>query len=335
MPKVQHVLSADQPEFDREFLERLCRLTNQIRRKYGTDREGVEWVRRLLLGRRAMLFFEQVSTRTYLSFEAAAQNMGMDTVEIRDPNTSSRMKGETDMDAFRTFSSYADAIIIRSLDPDLPGRIANHLDTTMRPVPVISAGSGTEHHPTQAFLDIYTLYRSMRKTGGIDHKSIALVGDLLRGRTIHSLCHLLAHWESVHLLLVSPPEMTMPQNVLDYAVEHGMTYEVLDSLDKAIPKANAIYITRAQREYGGVEGEEADPTRAQLPGENSFRFEQRHLDMLQPWAFVMHPLPRTDELDPACDNDQRVMIWRQVRNGMWVRSALLYMLLWKEEELRL
>ncbi len=325
MKQKLHILRSDQPEIDRAFLDRLCRLTNNIRKKYGSGRDGVRYVRDLLVGKRAMLYFEQPSTRTFLSFESAVQNMGMDVVEIRNVQTSSAVKGESDMDAFRTFSSYADVVIIRSKDAELAQRVADHFDSTMRPIPVISAGSGTEHHPTQALLDIYTLHRSMRKVGGIDGKTIALVGDLLRGRTIHSLCHLLSNYRGVKLLLVSPPELSMPQEILAFLNDAGIQYEVTEDFDAAVAEANAIYMTRCQNEYGGVGGEDSSAR---------FRFEKRHLDMLRPWAFVMHPLPRRDEIDPACDNDERVMIWRQARNGMWVRSALLYMMLWQEDELR-
>ena len=120
MKQKLHILRSDQPEIDRAFLDRLCRLTNNIRKKYGSGRDGVRYVRDLLVGKRAMLYFEQPSTRTFLSFESAVQNMGMDVVEIRNVQTSSAVKGESDMDAFRTFSSYADVVIIRSKDAEQP-----------------------------------------------------------------------------------------------------------------------------------------------------------------------------------------------------------------------
>ena len=321
MPQVQHILSADQPEFDREWLEYLYDLTQELRDSLKTL-EGIKKARERLAGKMVQLYFEQPSTRTHHSFLAAIQRLGLGILNIQDVSTSSTVKGEPEADTFRTLSSYADLMIIRTKDAELPKRVAKHLDSTQRPIPVVSAGSGTKFHPTQALLDIYTLMRSMRKIGGIDGKTIALVGDLKRGRTIHSLCHLLSHFKGIKLILVSIPELSMPEEVLEFLKDKGVDYEETDDFDDAVRQSNAIYLTRTQKEYGGV-SEEADKA-------EPFIFTRRHLDMLQPYAFVMHPLPRGSELDPECDNDPRIMIWRQVRNGMWVRTALLYHLLYKK-----
>ena len=172
-----HILSADQ--FDRPFLDRICDLTDTIRR-YDKSKEGMVYLQSLLPHRQSMLYFTQPSTRTFLSFQSACNIIGMKSSEIRDASTSSEVKGESIEDSLRTFSSYVDLIIMRSPVAGLCNRIAAMLDETPRPVPIINAGSGPDEHPTQALLDIYTLKRSFRKIGGIENKTICMVGDLLR-----------------------------------------------------------------------------------------------------------------------------------------------------------
>jgi aspartate carbamoyltransferase catalytic subunit len=321
MKKVQHVLSAKQPEFDREWLEDLYDLTQEIREASKTP-EGIQKIREPFIGKAVQLFFDQPSTRTHHSFLKAIQTLGMGVLNIQDVTTSSMAKDEDDNDTFRTLSSFADALIIRSKQAELAGNVAKHLDSSQRPIPIISAGSGTLHHPTQAFLDIYTMMRSMRKIRGLDGQTFAMVGDLKRGRTIHSNCHLLSHFKDIKLIFVSIPELSMPQEILDFLGAKNVQYEETDDFDRAVSEARAIYMTRTQSEYGGV-SEEADHA-------EPFIFSKRHLEMLRTYAFVMHPLPRGKELARECDNDPRIMIWRQVRNGMWVRTALLYHLLYKK-----
>ncbi|MEM8663346.1 MAG: aspartate carbamoyltransferase, partial [Pseudomonadota bacterium] len=163
-----HVLSSAQ--FDRAFLDYLYTLTTTIRR-FDKSREGLVYLRSLLPHKRAMLYFTQPSTRTFLSFQSACHILGITASEIRDASTSSERKGESVEDSLRTFSSYVDLIIMRSPIPSLCDRIAKMLDATPRPVPIINAGSGPDEHPTQALLDMYTLGRSTREAGGIDGKT--------------------------------------------------------------------------------------------------------------------------------------------------------------------
>ena len=147
------------------------------------SRNGARKLQTLLANRRAMLYFTQPSTRTFLSFNNACHILGIRTSEIRDPSISSEVKGESFEDSIRTFSSYVDVIIMRTWGAGMAEQSAALMDRINRPVPIINAGSGKDQHPTQALLDIYTLERSFEKRGGIDGKVIALMGDLKRGRT--------------------------------------------------------------------------------------------------------------------------------------------------------
>src|SRR5690606_36990911 len=182
-----HVI--DPRPFDRVLLDDLCDLTTRVR-SLAKDPDGARFLLGLLPDRRAMLYFVQPSTRTFLSFNNACHVLGIRTSEIRDPATSSEVKGESFEDSIRTFSSYVDVIIMRTREPGRAAVAARLMDSIPWPVPVIDAGSGSDQHPTQALLDIYTLDRSFAERGGIDGKVIGMMGDLKRGRTVRSLSYL-------------------------------------------------------------------------------------------------------------------------------------------------
>lgn len=308
-----HVLSSSQ--FDRPFLDHMCQLTDTIRR-FDKSKEGLMYLQGLLAHRRAMLYFTQPSTRTFLSFQTACQIVGMGTNEIRDSSTSSERKGESIEDSLRTFSSYVDVIIMRTPEPGLCDRIANLLNETERPIPIVNAGSGPDEHPTQALLDIYTLNRSFVKCGGIDGKTIMMVGDLKRGRTIRSLSGLLSNYRDVKILFVSPPEFRISDDLRKKLREKGQKFEETDQFEDALRVADAVYMTRVQDEYDtDGESKKVDYRR--------FHLKAEHLQLMKTTSVIMHPLPRRQELDVAIDSDPRAKYWRQERNGMWTRVALL------------
>jgi len=315
--KTLHILSADQ--FDRPFLDRICDLTDTIRR-YDKSKEGMVYLQSLLPHRQSMLYFTQPSTRTFLSFQSACNVVGIKSSEIRDPSTSSERKGESIEDSLRTFSSYVDLIIMRSPVAGLCNRIASLLDETSRPVPIINAGSGPDEHPTQALLDIYTLKRSFRKLGGIENKSICMVGDLRRGRTVRSLSKLLTKFNGTKLIFASPPEFKIAEDLRQTLLNSKISFEETTDFQSAIAAADAVYMTRIQDEYdAGGESRKIDTS--------SFCLKASHLPSLKNTCVIMHPLPRRDELDPAIDRDPRAKYWRQERNGMWTRVALITMVL--------
>ncbi len=310
---MQHVLSSDQ--FDRPYLDYICQLTDAIRR-LDKSKEGLMFLQGLLAHKRAMLYFTQPSTRTFLSFQSASQILGIKTSEIRDSSTSSERKGESIDDSLRTFSSYVDLIIMRTPVPGLCERIANVLDSSDRPVPIINAGSGPDQHPTQALLDIYTLVRSFKQLGGLEGKTFVMVGDLKRGRTIRSLSLLLALYANTKIIFVAPPEYKITRELADRLQSKRLNFIETEEFTDALAVADAVYMTRVQDEYD-VSGE------AKPQNYERFHLRAKHLPLLKKDCVIMHPFPRRDELDVAIDADPRAKYWRQERNGMWTRVALI------------
>src|SRR5690606_11617306 len=252
-------------------------------------------LRDLLPTRRAMLYFTQPSTRTFLSFNNACHILGMHTSEIRDPSTSSEVKGERFDDSIRTFSSYVHVIIMRTKEAGRAAQAARLMNGIPRPVPVINAGSGSDQHPTQALLDIYTLQRSFEHSGGIDGKVIGMMGDLKRGRTVRSLSYLMKNYEGVRLVLIAPERFSMEQDVKMHLEEHGIPYTETASLEDALPMLDALYVTRMQTEWD---------TAGESLGVDLARFSigTREAGMMKTDAVIMHPLPRGREIDPAVDH---------------------------------
>ena len=312
--KTLHILSSSQ--FDRPFLDHMCRLTDAIRR-LDKSKEGLLYLKRLLPHKRGILYFTQPSTRTFLSFESALHIVGIRPSEIRDSSISSERKGESIEDSLRTFSSYVDVIIMRTPVPGQCERIARYLDSTPRPVPIINAGSGPDEHPTQALLDIYTLTRGFKNSGGIDGKTITMVGDLKRGRTVRSLSGLLTNYKDVKIRFVSPEEFRISDDLRGRLQDSQVGFTETDDLEGAIGDTDAIYMTRVQDEY------DTDGESSRIANYERFHLRHHHLKKMQDHTVIMHPLPRRNELDKAIDSDPRARYWRQERNGMWTRVALL------------
>jgi len=308
-----HVLKTQQ--FDRALLDNLCTLTTAIRKKAKT-REGLLFLQGLLAHKRAMLYFTQPSTRTFLSFNNACQILGIQTSEIRDAATSSEIKGESLLDSLRTFASYVDVIIMRTKEEGLAEAGAALFDRIGHSVPVINAGSGKDQHPTQALLDIYTLQRSFEARGGIEGKTIGMMGDLKRGRTVRSLSYLMKLYPGVKLVFIAPPAFRMEEDIKTHLRERGVPFVETEDMEAALPELDALYVTRIQDEYdAGGESSKVDISR--------FKLGVRHLDAMKADAVIMHPLPRRDEIHPDIDDDPRAKYWRQERNGMWMRAAIL------------
>ena len=311
-----HTLIAQQ--FDRTLLERLAALASRIR-FMAKSKEGALYLKSLLPHKRAMLYFSQPSSRTFLSHLNACQILGLTTSSVRDQSTSSEAKGESKTDTIRTFSSYVDMIIMRCPEKGLAEQMAWELSNADRPIPIINAGSGKDQHPTQALLDVYTLLRSFETKGGLANRTVTFCGDLLRGRTVRSLSYLLTNFPHVRQVFVAPPQLQVPTDVLEILKAKGVEYAVSDNLREAVSLSDAVYMTRIQDEWDTAQGESAriDTSR--------FKFGAEELKLLPKDGIIMHPLPRRDEIAPCCDRDPRAMYWRQMRNGMWIRSALIAM----------
>jgi aspartate carbamoyltransferase catalytic subunit len=240
----------------------------------------------------------------------------MRTSEIRDPSTSSEVKGESFDDSIRTFSSYVDVIVMRTKESGRAAQAAKLMNGIPRPVPVINAGSGSDQHPTQALLDIYTLQRSFAVSGGIDGKVIGMMGDLKRGRTVRSLCYLMKNYSNVRLVFIAPEQFAMEPDVKAYLDQHAIPYSETTRLADALPQLDALYVTRMQTEWDTA-GESHSVNLSQ------FSIGAEELARLKRDAIIMHPLPRGPEIEPSVDQDPRAMYWRQERNGMWMRVAVL------------
>jgi aspartate carbamoyltransferase catalytic subunit len=301
--------------FERRLLNELCELATEVR-TLAKFHSGALFLQDLLPTCRAMLYFTQPSTRTFLSFNNACHILGIRTSEIRDPSTSSEVKGENFEDSIRTFSSYVDLIIMRTGEPGRAAQAVRLMDTIARPVPVINAGSGSDQHPTQALLDIYTLDRSFSERGGIDGKVIGMMGDLKRGRTVRSLCYLMKNYVDVRLVFIAPERFAMENDVKGYLKEHSIPFTETERLGEVLPELDALYVTRMQSEWDITDESRAVDLK-------QFRVGPKELAMLKPEGIIMHPLPRGPEIDPEVDADPRAMYWRQERNGMWMRVAVL------------
>jgi aspartate carbamoyltransferase catalytic subunit len=302
-------------QFDRQFLNYLGSLADRIR-DLARTKLGQKMLRNLLPHKRAMLYFVQPSTRTFLSFQNACYILGLSVSEIRGTSTSSEVKGESPEDTIRTFASYVDLIISRHPEAGFAEKKAWVLNQSERPVPVINGGSGPDQHPTQALLDIYTLEREFKSTGGLDGKKIAMVGDLMRGRTVRSLSYLMKNYKDVELYYVAPEIFRMKDDIKEFLARHNIPFQETEDFESVMPHVDAIYMTRIQNEYSEDPSSEAET----FP---DFHFKREHLSKIHAHCVLLHPLPRRYEIDVAVDNDPRAAYWRQERNGMWIRAALI------------
>ena len=260
----------------------------------------------------ATLFFEP-STRTRMSFEAAAHRLGARVVTMSDPAASSVSKGETLADTARIVAQYADLIVLRHPQAGAAAEVAS-----LVPLPVLNAGDGAGEHPTQALLDLFTI---QQERGRLEGQTVALIGDLRHGRTVHSLAHLLPRF-GCPMLTVAPPGLELPPALLGELAAGGAEVRPLE-LAEALRRAEVVYVTRIQKErfahldqYEAVRG--------------SYRLTADTLRRLAPDATILHPLPRVDELATDVDALPNAAYFRQAGNGVPVRMALLALLLGAE-----
>ncbi|MEO8515024.1 MAG: aspartate carbamoyltransferase [Ignavibacteria bacterium] len=309
--RVYHVLSSLQ--FEENELYKLFELADKIR-KIAKSKDGLDFLQSILSHKRAVLYFAQPSTRTYLSFNNACQILGIKTSDMRAAGTSSEVKGESIEDTLETMHSYTDMIIMRHVEEDLAEKAAWMFNNSDKPIPIINAGSGPHEHPTQALLDVYTLYRAFK--GKVKNKTIAIIGDLKRGRAVRSLVFMLRNFEGIKLVLLSPPELSIPEDIRSFLQKNDMEYEESDNLEKYIKKADVFYYTRIQDEYDKQhESKVIDYTK--------FYIRKEYLSQLKPNSILLHPLPRRNEIPPEIDSDQRAWYWKQEINGLWLRTALI------------
>ena len=267
----------------------------------------------LLKGKLLANLFYEPSTRTSSSFTAAMERLGGGVISINEVRYSSVSKGESLPDTVRTLERYADVIVLRHPDVGATALAARY--TTK---PIINAGDGVGEHPTQALLDLFTIREEL---GDVDGLTVTMVGDLKYGRTVHSLAKLLSGFD-VNLQFVSPDILPMPDDILAGLDEAGAPYEQLNSLDSVIAGTDVLYVTRVQRERFD---DEADYDRVR----NEFVIDTDTLAAAKQRMIVMHPLPRVNEITMEVDDDPRAAYFRQMEYGMYVRMALLAMVLGK------
>jgi aspartate carbamoyltransferase catalytic subunit len=260
----------------------------------------------------ASLFFEP-STRTRLSFEAAMRKLGGDVIGFAGAEASSVAKGEGLADTVKTVERYVDLIVLRHPQVNSAKSAAEHAE-----VPVINAGDGSNEHPTQAMLDLYTIKKEKGRINGLN---IALVGDLKHGRTAHSLSYALAKYD-VRTFFVSPPQLRLPEEVREYLDGLGTRYEEVGRLGDIISDVDVVYILRIQKERF-KKLEEYEKVRG------AYRFGVGDFEGAKEDMIILHPLPRVGELSSEVDRTRHAKYFDQVYNGMIVRMALLSLVLGK------
>lgn len=268
-----------------------------------------------LLGRVVASCFFEASTRTRLSFEAAVQRLQGTLIGFSDSANTSTKKGETLTDSIHMISSYADAIIMRH-----PKEGAARLASEVSNVPVINGGDGANQHPSQTLLDLFSIAECQ---GSLANLSVAFVGDLKYGRTVHSLAQALSLFNPT-FYFVAPEVLKMPTYIEEALVENAAHFEYLDSLEEAVGKVDILYMTRVQKER-------FDPTEY-MHIASQYILTADMLAHAKPSMRIMHPLPRVDEIHPSVDQTAHAYYFQQAENGVYARQALLALVMNEEIE---
>jgi len=313
--KGSHILSIEQ--FHRDGIETLFATAERME-PYAQRRKMTRVLEGAILGN---MFFE-ASTRTRISFGSAFNLLGGEVRESVGAESSSLVKGESLVDTARVLSGYSDVICMRH---PMEGSVAEFASASR--VPVINGGDGSNEHPSQALLDLYTIQKEMLARGrGIDGLRIAMIGDLRFGRTVHSLSKLLCLYKGVRVVLVSPRELGMPEKYVDDLRAAGHEVKITEVLESSISNVDIVYSTRIQEERF-QDRQQADLYRGR------FRLNQAiYTQHCEPNTVIMHPLPRdsraeANELDPDLDQNPNLAIFRQTDNGLIVRMALFALIL--------
>jgi aspartate carbamoyltransferase catalytic subunit len=347
------------------LIERLCNTADRIR-LLARSREGSLFLQNLLPHKSCMLFFTQPSTRTINSFLMACQHLGMKVGTIEDPKLSSEVKGEHSLDSIQTLGNYYNMIIMRSPIPQLAecaAYLMNDLSSQNRTnLPVLSAGAGADEHPTQALLDVYTIQRlfefhhkddsstwnyfhELQKsyrglTKGIHGKTVGFCGDICRGRTVRSLAMVLSQYRDMNLYFFSAnhPKLELPMDLRRRLEDRGARVTIFRSLQDddggkpAIANLDVLYMTRIQTEHNTDE-DSSELTKIDM---SKYKLTPQLVDSMKTYAGILHPLPRDHafgEVPRTIDRNQRSYYFRQVRNGMWIRAALIAHVMNAEQEI--
>ncbi len=295
-------------QFKREDLEYVFGVAHEMRGM--VERVGTF---DLLKGKILANLFYEPSTRTSSSFTAAMERLGGSVIPINEVKYSSVTKGETLTDTVRTLECYADVIVLRHPETGSAAIAAKAMKK-----PLINAGDGTGEHPTQALLDAFTIREELKQFDGL---TVTMLGDLKYGRTVHSLARLLSLF-NVKLNYVSPDILKMPQEVMDEVSEKGISQKEFSSLEKVLPETDVLYVTRVQKERF------EDPADYEKV-KSAYVIDPAIMQAAKQKMIVMHPLPRVTEISMDFDDDPRAAYFRQMEYGLYVRMALLAMVLGK------
>lgn len=303
---MQHILSASQ--FSKSDVERILSIAAEMEEQCKNNK-----VEKILQDKIVACMFFEPSTRTRLSFETAALKLGAGVISTENAaENSSAHKGETIEDTTRMLNCYADAIVIRHFkagEPEAAAKVSS--------VPVINAGDGPNQHPSQALLDLYTIKKEL---GSLENLNIAFVGDLIYGRTLHSLVPLLTFFPNNKFYFVSPKELAVPDGVKKMLAEKNIAFEESQDFNKVLGLADVLYMTRVQKErFKNL----ADYEKVK----DAFLLKAEHLEKMKAKSMIMHPLPRVNEIDPKIDADHRAAYFRQAQNALYVRMAIFKFLL--------
>ena len=302
---MKHIIESQQ--FTLDFLNQVYQLSDEMRENPSPYQLNGKIL--------ATLFFEP-STRTRLSFESAMHKLGGSVISTEKAQEfSSHSKGESLEDSIKVLSRYADVIALRHFEIGSAKRAAK-----VSSVPVINAGDGAGQHPSQSLLDLYTIKRNF---GQIDDLTICMVGDLLYGRTVRSLCYLLGRFYKVKLLFVAPQICRMGADIKQFLDEQNVHWEEVEDFESALKQADCVYMTRIQKERFLDMGRYESAC-------NLFKIDKQKLESLKKDAIVMHPLPRLEEIAVEVDDDPRMHFFEQAANGVWVRMSIISMLLHPE-----
>ena len=312
---VNHILSIDQ--FDRTDIEKLFSVADKLE-PFASKEKITRVLEGAILGN---MFFEP-STRTRISFGASFNLLGGNVREITEVGSSSLAKGESLADTAQVLSGYSDVIVMRHPENNSVQRFA---DSSR--VPVINAGDGSNEHPSQALLDLYTIQKELSQNDkSLDNLRIALVGDLKYGRAVHSLCKILSLYSNVKLNLISPDELKLPSEILNQLRDCGVSLEQTENLEEGIAEVDIIYVTRVQEERFNNK-EDANKYRGLLSLNQSI-----YTANCEPNTVIMHPLPRdsrsdANELDSDLYENPNLAIFRQADNGVVIRMAMFALVL--------
>ena len=264
-------------------------------------------------GKKLATLFYEPSTRTRLSFEAAMLNLGGSVLGFASADSSSATKGESVSDTIRVISCYADICAMRH-----PKEGAAYVASTKSSIPVINAGDGGHQHPTQTLTDLHTI-RSLK--GRLSNMTVGLCGDLKFGRTVHSLINALSRYEGIRFILISPPELKVPDYIKESVLDaKNIEYRETTSLDDAMEELDILYMTRVQKERFFNEED-------YIRMKDCYILDKEKMKLAKPDMYVLHPLPRVNEISVEVDDDPRAAYFKQVQNGVYVRMALIMTLL--------